>query len=293
MLMSLSKSSLYLGSCTWNYDSWVGLLYDKSSPTAAGYLEQYSKHFNSVEIDSWFYRIPTRKDVLAYKKAVGPDFRFTCKVPQEICLTHRRGHKKEEAPEPNPNFLSLDLLQDFLDTVSPLTDQIDAFMFEFEYLNKQKMASLDAFLEKLDEFFAEAPTGLPYALEPRNSNYLKTKYFQFVKKQGLIHVLSEKIYLPHIYDVYDEFSAYFGDTVVIRLLGGDRKEMEERADNQWDKIVDPKSADLPRIVRMISEMMQTKKKVFINVNNHYEGSAPLTMKKIASSLGRDQELLAS
>jgi uncharacterized protein YecE (DUF72 family) len=277
----VSPHPLYLGTCTWNYDSWAGLVYDRQASTAAEYLRQYAQRYNAVEIDSWFYHMPNGREVTAYKDAVGPEFRFTCKVPQEICLTHLRG-KPGEALAPNPHFLSLDLLSTFLDTVSPLFGQIAAVMFEFEYLNKQKCPSLNAFIEKLGSFFAKAPRGMPYALEPRNANYLKPQYFQFVQQQGLIHVLSEKQYLPHIYDVYDQFTAYFGDTVVIRLLGGDRKAIEAKTGNSWDRLVEPKD-DLAAVARMIAQMRETRV-VITMANNHYEGSAPLTLKRLLELL---------
>ena len=209
-----------------------------------------------------------------------PDFRFTCKVPQELCLTHL--HSKGMVLEPNPNFLSLDRFNTFLETVEPLRDQIKAFIFEFEYLNKDKMPSLKAFIDKIGEFMTKAPAGLPYAIEPRNLHYIRKEYFKFIQSANLIHVLSEKLYMPHITQVYDEFKSYFGDTVVIRLLGGNRKEIEAKTGNKWDKIVDPKR-ELASIVQMVGEMVKTRT-VVVSVNNHYEGSAPLTIENIKMNL---------
>lgn len=266
------------GTSTWTYDSWIGLVYEKKHQTAAEYLEEYARHYKTAEIDSWFYHLPTRKEVERYKAAVGPDFRFTCKVPQQICLTHLRPTHGEIGAglRPNPDFLSEERFEGFLSAIEPLLPQIDAIMFEFEYLNRQKMPSLDLFLDQLEGFFAKMPAGLPYAIEPRNQNYLKQTYFDFISSKNLIHVLSERRFLPHICEVYENFKQSFGETIIIRLLGGDRKEIEKLTGEKWNKIVDEKK-ELPDIIRMIGEMDHAGKNVTVNVNNHYEGSAPLTI----------------
>lgn len=271
------------GTCTWNYESWVGLIYTNPCRTAAEYLVEYSKHYTTAEIDSWFYKIPSRREVLNYKNAVDSSFRFTCKVPQMICRTHLNKPGDKGPLIANPDFLSLELFDKFISEIDPLIDQIDALMFEFEYLNKQKMSGLNEFIDKLGAFFTKLPKKLPYALEPRNSNYLKIPYFDFVKGMNLIHVLSEKNYMPHAYDIYNQFGNYFGDTLVVRLLGGDRKEIEEKTNCKWDAIIDPKE-DLDAIVTFLELVESHSKKVYVNVNNHYEGSAPLTVIRIMERL---------
>jgi uncharacterized protein YecE (DUF72 family) len=82
--------SVKIGTCSWNYPSWVGLVYSAASPKAAGYLPEYAKRFRTAEVDSWFYRLPERQDVLEYLGAVDEGFRFTVKVVEEISLTHLR-----------------------------------------------------------------------------------------------------------------------------------------------------------------------------------------------------------
>lgn len=270
-------ASIKCGTCSWNYDSWLGLVYTKKSPKAAGYLREYSKKYRTVEIDSWFYKIPPPKDIIEYSEQVDDDFSFTCKVTQDITLTHLRNFKQPKKElTPNNSFLSVDLFNEYINAITPLLPQMDAIMLEFEYLNKKKMESLDIFLKHLDTFLSKIHINIPLAVETRNSNYIKPEYFQFLKDKNIIHVFSEKIYMPHIYEVYEKFHDYIGDTTVIRLLGGDRKEMEELTKNKWDKIVSKKN-DINKVIEMVSDMYRKNKKITINVNNHYEGSAPITI----------------
>jgi uncharacterized protein YecE (DUF72 family) len=274
---------IHFGTCSWNYDSWADIVYDHKAQTAAQYLEQYSKMFTTVEIDSWFYRTPSRNDVLEYKKHIPGTFIFTCKVPQNITLTHFRQKSKSDPLVSNPDFLSVELFKHFLDVIEPLADQIAVIMFEFEYLNKEKMASPEMFIERVGEFITNIPKGFTIGLEPRNANYMKQNYFDFVKDNKIVHVFSEKLYMPHIYDLYNQFKSAITSPVVIRLLGGDRAEIEHKTNEQWNALVDEKN-DLGKVVTMLNVLQQTDAEVYINVNNHYEGSAPLTIKKMEAML---------
>jgi uncharacterized protein YecE (DUF72 family) len=43
---------IHLGSCSWKYPSWRGLVY---SEKPENYLYEYSRRYDCVEIDQWFY----------------------------------------------------------------------------------------------------------------------------------------------------------------------------------------------------------------------------------------------
>jgi uncharacterized protein YecE (DUF72 family) len=281
----MKKGSLRIGACSWNYPSWVGLVYATPQRTAAEYLPEYAARFTTAEVDSWFYRIPSKAEVRRYADAAGPDLRFTCKAPQSLTLTHLRVKQGAGELLPNPEFLSIELLTRFLDTIEPLLDRIDAVMFEFEYLNKTKMASLELFLEKIRGFIQAAPKNVPYALEPRNANYLKPAYFTALNELNLAHVFSEKQYMPHVWELYRSFKPAIQSKSILRLLGGDRKEIEDTTHGAWNMIVAPKDDDLRKISAMIIEMLAYNTEVTVNINNHFEGSAPLTVEKLKALVG--------
>ena len=52
----------------------------------------------------------------------------------------------------------------------------------------------------------------------------------------------------------------------------------------WDRIVAPKDEELPAIVDLIEDLVARSVDLYLNVNNHYEGSAPLTIERIRSIL---------
>ena len=83
-------SSIRFGTCSWKYESWKGLIYPEIEKF--DYLKEYSKHFNTVEIDQWFWSLfapskvvlPQKKIVTVYKNSVPKDFLFTVKVPNSL-----------------------------------------------------------------------------------------------------------------------------------------------------------------------------------------------------------------
>jgi hypothetical protein len=49
---------LRIGTCSWKYDSWKGLVYDPDKKYRPDdYLADYARHFTTVEIDQWFWSL--------------------------------------------------------------------------------------------------------------------------------------------------------------------------------------------------------------------------------------------
>lgn len=283
---------LRIGTCSWKYDSWKGIVYPETGDF--NYLEEYSKHFNSVEIDQWFWslfgadtiRLPELRDVRSYLESVPDDFKFTIKIPNSITLTHFYTHgKPKSAPiTVNPHFLSLSMMDNFLKRIEPFGKHIGMLMFQFEYLNIEKMPSQKVFIEQFGQFLTQLERKYTYAVEIRNPNYLNSKYFEFLNHNNVCHVFVQGYYMPLIKDVYKKYAGYIHDATVIRLMGTDRPGIEERVGNKWNTVVTPKDNELPEIVDIIRSLQERKIETYVNVNNHYEGSAPLTIQKIKQLL---------
>jgi len=109
---------------------------------------------------------------------------------------------------------------------------------------------------------------------------LKDSYFDFLREQEVGHVFLQGYYMPSIFEVFEKFKEKLVNPVVIRLNGGDRKAIEQRTKEQWNEIVEPKDDDLKQLRSMIGELQEKRYQIFLNVNNHYEGSAPKTIERI-------------
>lgn len=267
-------------------------------PVAQGinYLEHYARRYNTVEIDRWFWSLfgeqslgmPDPVDVGQYRRSVPDDFVFTVKAPNSVSLTHFYKKRRDDPLVENPHFLSPSLFESFLETLDPLGDTLGPIMFQFEYLNRQKMASQERFLEFFSAFVDQVPRRYQYGLEVRNAKYLNRSLFEFLRQAGVSPVLLEGYWMPPVADVYREFRSLIDrqDVVVVRLLGPDRKGIERQTQKRWNQIVAPKDQDLAAITAMVQDLLTAGVDVYLNVNNHYEGSAPLTIERIRAVLNQ-------
>jgi len=275
-----------IGTCSWKYDSWKGIIY--SAKAEQNYLDEYSKHFNTVEIDQWFWSLlsekriilPKETDVKLYADSVPDDFKFTIKIPNSITLTHFYRKNNAEPLKENPHFLDTGLFNSFTDSLKSMSDKIGVLMFQFEYLNKQKMSGLDEFIERVEPFFQSLDSTHTYGVELRNPNYLKKPFFDLLERNNLSMVFLQGYFMPNIWQTFEEHKDHLSTTVVIRLHGGDRAGMEEKTNKVWNKIVEPKDEDIEKVRRMVYSLRRKEVDLYVNVNNHYEGSAPLTIEKI-------------
>jgi len=287
---------LRIGTCSWKFESWKGLFYDEGKKYRADdYLADYARHLDSVEVDQWFWslfpagvKLPDRASVERYSRSVPEDFIFTIKAPNALTLTHYYARQPKAyasfAGRPNPNFLSTEILEKFLDTLAPMGKKLGPVMFQFEYLNKKKMAGRDAFLDRFHEFMARAPRGVPYAVETRNPNYLSKAFFDFLKEHGLGFVYLEGYYMPPIGEVFEKFRPETADFAVVRLHGGDRMEIEKETDEKWNRVVAPKPEGVRAAAAIVDANAKRKIRTFVNVNNHFEGSSPLTIARLLKEL---------
>lgn len=282
---------LRFGTCSWKYDSWKGIVYSKTNPK--NYLEEYSIKFDTVEVNQWFWSLfpparvvlPQKKVVEEYRKSVPDNFLFTIKVPNSITLTHFYKFENENTIKPNPFFLSVELFNEFIDSIEAIKKQVGCLIFQFEYLNKQKMKSLSEFQMKFSEFYRNLNKSKPpVGIEIRNPNYLNENFFGFLSELNIAPVFLEGYYMPPVNEIYSRFKMYVKNLAVIRLHGPDRKGIEGIANDNWNQIYINRDNELKSIVKMIRDMQNNEVDLFVNVNNHFEGSAPLTIQKIKNNL---------
>ena len=165
-----------------------------------------------------------------------------------------------------------------------MKSKLGPIMFQFEYLNKNKMPSLRTFLERLGEFFVQIPSGYPYAIEVRNPNYLKTDYFSFLKQYNIGTVLLEGYYMPPIDKVVADNDVYTSDFLVIRLHGPDREDIEAKTKGLWNQIIEPHDNSLRNTANIVQNSVARGFDTFVNFNNHYEGCAPLSIQRLVALL---------
>ena len=272
------------GTCSWKFPSWEHLVYRRSDST--NYLAEYALHYDMVEIDQWFWSLgynsaalPDANTVSEYHASTPDHFRFTIKCPNALTW-YAHPKKTGESRKKNRFFLDSDLMHAFVETLGQLTPKIGLLMFQFGYLNRDMFPSQQAFLKRLGPFLDSLDTDFPYGIEIRNPQYLNGTWFTFLRDHNIAPVLIQGYWMDDIVQTIHRYEQLIGDTVSIRLHGEDRKEIEQETGEVWNTLVHPKDRELAHVARTIAHLADDGRLVYVQVNNHYEGSAPLTIKRL-------------
>ncbi|HZS02566.1 MAG TPA: DUF72 domain-containing protein [Chloroflexota bacterium] len=86
---------LRIGTSGWNYKHWRGIFYPRDLP-AARWLDFYCQHFDTVEINYSFYRLPSRDNFAAWAEQAPPGFLFAVKGNRFI--THLKRLREPDEP---------------------------------------------------------------------------------------------------------------------------------------------------------------------------------------------------
>lgn len=92
--------------------------------------------------------------------------------------------------------------------------------------------------------------------------------------------------MPPIAEVAAKLGIRTAPFSIIRLHGPDRAGIEEQTGGTWNKIIAPKDDRLGATAEIIRQNMAAGVDTYVNVNNHYEGSAPLTVQRLLAILGQ-------
>ena len=245
------NGSLFLGAMGWSYKFWSEI-YPKGSKSA-DYLTHYSKHFKSVEINSSFYRIPSRKTIENWRSLVPQDFRFTAKFPQSI------SHSPELKYEPGK-------LEAFFNNIGQLEEKLGALVLQLP--PRLKVENLPA----LRDLLTVLPDEFSYAVEFRNRGWFSEEVFKLLRENHVALVQVEHPRLP----TTTELTA---DHIYIRWEGDRKVVSGEKGDVELDR-----SEDNRRWARQINELLDSGHEVFGYFSKFYSGYPPADIWQITDML---------
>ncbi len=279
-------NSVLFGTSSFIYPSWEGLVYSSASPKQP--LREYADHFPMVEIDRWFWSLgkdsaglPSPVTVQEYDESTPEDFRFIIKCPNALTLPFN-----PITGEKNRFFLSKSLMEEYLDSLEQLSPKTGLHMLQFGYLNRNMFSTRREFMSKIESFASAIPSSVPLGLEIRNPGYLSYDYFSALKDMNIAPVLLSGYWMPDVVETIERYEEAFSPVMVIRLHGENREDIEEATGNQWDRIIFDRSRDIARIGAVIAQL-SAERQIFVAVNNHFEGSAPLSILRLKKAMGED------
>ncbi len=256
-------NKIRIGTSAFTAAGWQGSFYP-SELKPSDYLSYYSQHFDTVEVDSTFYRIPSATTTRNWYAKTPPDFVFAAKVPQTV--TH-----EQCLVDCN------DELNKFMAAMAPLGEKLGPLLLQFPYFNRQAFASVDGFLERLKPFLKSLPKGYRFAVEIRNKGWMVPKLLGLLREHGVALALIDHPWMPRPAELLARIDPITSHFTYIRWLG-DRKAIEERT-KTWEKVIVNRRRDLEEWVEACRTFNQRSIGVFGYANNHYAGHAPATVRQ--------------
>ncbi|MGH9327170.1 MAG: DUF72 domain-containing protein, partial [Terriglobia bacterium] len=243
--------NLRLGTSSWSAESWEGPFYPPGTPPA-DFLPIYAAHYNTVEVDSTYYRIPSPKMVQGWRDRTPPGFIFAAKFPGEIT------HKK----------LLLDCereTDEFLGVMELLGEKLGPLLLQFPYLNQEAMPDSDEFLARLACYLDRLPRTHRYAIEVRNRNWLAQPLLDLLRAHGVALALVDQVWMPTITQLAEKLDVLTADFTYIRWIG-DRKGIEKQT-KAWDKIIVNRERETHVWVRYVRQFLHRGEIVYAFYNN--------------------------
>jgi uncharacterized protein YecE (DUF72 family) len=226
------------------------------------YLSFYATKFDTVEVDSTFYRTPALTTVQGWYSKTPPGFVFTAKVPQVI--THQKMlHDCDQE------------MTEFLNVMDALHEKLGPLLLQFAYFNGTAFAGVKDFLTLLVPFLKKLPKDHQFAVEIRNKTWLVPQFIDTLREHHVAFALIDHSFMPRPAQWFENFDPITADFTYIRWLG-DRKEIEQRT-KVWDKIIVDRSGELSEWVDVLGKVYKRNVQIYTYANNHYAGFSPATV----------------
>jgi len=259
------KSQIHAGCQGWNYDDWTTkadgetVFYPRGARSNQ-MLENYSKIFDTVEVDSTFYAVPASAAVENWYRKTPEDFTFSLKLPREV--THE--HLLQST--------AFHILDEFCERILLLKEKLAVVLVQ---LPPQFEAGKEN-AQSLRDFLARLPKEIRFAVEFRNREWLIDWTFEELDKNETALCLVEGSWIPREM-TFEAIRKRTADFAYVRFMG-------DRDLTSFDKIIRPQETNLQMWKEEI-ERLKTKD-VFVYFSNFYEGHAPASANKLKRLFGQ-------
>ena len=266
--MPKEVGTVRVGTAGWSYDDWKGIVYPRTMPRGSHPLDLISRMFDTVEINSTFYRPPQAGYCRNWLRRAEPNdrFRFTVK------LWKRYTHERDNWPTADEEKL-------FKNGIDPLVraGKVGALLVQFPWSFKNNDENR-SWLADLFESFAE----YPLALEIRHASWnVPEMYEHLAEKRVAFCNIDQPVFRGSLKPTA-QVTARVG---YVRLHGQNYanwfKEDAGR-DARYDYLYSEEELD-PWIEK-IKGIRKIADEVYVITNNHYRGQAVVNAFQILSKL---------
>jgi uncharacterized protein YecE (DUF72 family) len=292
--------AIRLGTSSWFFPGWRGLVYDGVYPQTAlskKGLAAYAQIplLRTVSLDRTFYAPITTVEYARYASQVPDGFSFVVKAPALVCDAVVRD-EDGRGKVPNPHFLDAAIAaREFVvPCIEGLADKAGPLVFQISPLPRGLVEEAPMLIDRLAAFFAALPAQLGnrrplYALELRNAELLTPRLMRMLKEAGVRYCVGLHDRMPEVERQAAALKALDGDTpgdLVVRwnLHRGFLYQAARQRYEPFDRLVDEDPESRRMLARIAADAFKAGGRVWITANNKAEGSAPLSLLKLAGEI---------
>jgi uncharacterized protein YecE (DUF72 family) len=162
--------TVHIGTSGWHYLHWRGPFYPDKLP-ASKMLDFYAAHFDTVELNNTFYRLPSAGGAENWRDVTLPNFTFAAKGSR--FLTHMK-----KLTDTGPG------IDRFFERIGPLGKRLSPVVFQlppFWTVNR----------ERLQAFLSALPRRRRYAFELRNPSWHTGEIFRTLRRHNVAYCIFE------------------------------------------------------------------------------------------------------
>ncbi|HYK00910.1 MAG TPA: DUF72 domain-containing protein [Thermoanaerobaculia bacterium] len=265
-----TANKIRVGPAGWSYTDWENVVYPPHG-SKFDHLAYLSSFFDTIEINSPFYRIPPPTHAKSWVRRVSanPDFRFTTKV--------FRGFTHEAAK------LAPDDVKAFRNYLDPLmeADRLGAILLQFPWSFKNTPEAR----EKLTKLFAELDE-YPKALEVRHSTFQNKEFFDFLNEHDVAWVNVDQ---PLFDNSVKPAETVTGPIAYARFHGRNYEKWfaHQESWERYNYLYSEKELE-PWVERI--ETMAKARDTYVVTNNHFRGQAIVNAGELRESLGLENKM---
>ncbi len=170
------KPQVYIGCTGWAMKDWVGKVYPAGAKPGE-FLKFYGKQFNTIELNTTHYRIPTPSTIEEWRSVTPVDFRFCPKILQTISHSKNFGY-------------GTGLTKTFCESISGLEEKLGVCFLQLPpYFVYDHLPYLESYLKRF-------PRSIPLSVEVRNEEWFDypkygKAFFQLLEEYSIGSVITD------------------------------------------------------------------------------------------------------
>ncbi|MFO0583387.1 MAG: DUF72 domain-containing protein [Anaeromyxobacter sp.] len=282
---------LRLGTSSWSFPGWAGLLYDRAASEAAlskAGLPAYARNplLRAVGMDRTYYA-PLDAAAFALHAAQVPEgFRFLVKASQEC--TSPTLPTAAGGSVANPRFLDPAWAKEAV--VAPaaegLGEKLGVLLFQFPPLTFSASRRPEAVLERLRAFLAALPAGVPYGVELRSPALFTPAYAKLLEETGAAHSYVVHPAAPELEAQARLLPPEAQPSLVLRWMLGHGRGYEEARElyRPFDRLAAPDPDTREAVARICARASRLGRPGIVIVNNKAEGCSPRSVFALAERI---------